>query len=160
MPVVDSKKILEEQIKDKNIRADEIDISLITSYNGFYNRVVKRCIDFILSLIILIVISPIFLIVSLAIIIEDGAPVFYRAERGGYHSKTFKIIKFRSMVKNADKIGGGTTQLHDNRITRVGRIIRKIKVDEISNLINVLKGDRGIIGTTKKNIDFSSVVTA
>lgn len=146
MPIIDKKKTLEEQINDESIKACEIDVSLITAYNGFYNRVVKRCIDFVLALILLIVISPLFLFVSLAIIIEDGMPVFYKAQRGGYKSKTFRIIKFRSMVKNADKIGGGTTQLHDNRITRVGAIIRKIKVDEVSNLINVLKGEMSFIG--------------
>lgn len=103
---------------------------------------------------------PFYLIISAAIALEDGFPVFFRAERGGYRGKAFQICKFRSMVKNADKIGGGTTAFHDPRITKVGNFLRKTKLDEIPQIGQVFLGDRGIIGTTKKNIDFSSVVTA
>ena len=128
--------------------------------DGIYNRFVKRILDFILALIFAVVLAPIYLILALAVVIDTGLPVFYRAERGGYRDKPFRIFKFRSMVKNADQIGGGTTALNDSRITKVGNILRKTKLDEIPQLFNIIKGDRGIIGTTKKNIDFSSVVTA
>ena len=97
--------------------------------------------------------------IAILIVIDDGFPVFYRAERGGYKGKTFKIFKFRSMVKNADKIGGGTTALNDSRITQIGGFLRKTKLDEIPQLFNILNGERGIIETTKKNADFSRVVT-
>ena len=128
--------------------------------DGIYNRFVKRILDFILALIFAVVLAPIYLILALAVVIDTGLPVFYRAERGGYRDKPFRIFKFRSMVKNADQIGGGTTALNDSRITKVGNILRKTKLDELPQLFNIIKGDRGIIGTTKKNIDFSSVVTA
>ncbi|MBP5669912.1 MAG: sugar transferase, partial [Lachnospiraceae bacterium] len=87
------------------------------AYDGVYNRHVKRMIGFLIALPLAVVAIPIYLIISLAIIAEDGRPVFYRPLRGGYQGKSFRIIKFRTMVKNADKIGGGTTAMHDPRIT-------------------------------------------
>ncbi len=125
---------------------EEVDISKITGYKGFYNRVVKRVIDIVLSFTFLLLLSWLFLIVAILIIIDDGFPVFYRADRGGYKNKPFKIFKFRTMVKNADKIGGGTTALNDSRITKVGNFLRKTKLDEIANLISILKGDMSFIG--------------
>lgn len=154
------KNKLERQIRDNDVRASNIDEKLITGYKGFYNHCIKRIIDLILALILFVCLLPLFLIISVAIVIEDGFPIFYRAERGGYHNKPFKIYKFRSMVKNADKIGGGTTELNDSRITTVGAFIRKVKFDEIANLICVINGDSGIIGTTKKNLDFTRVSLA
>lgn len=118
----------------------------IKAYKGIYNRVIKRIIDIILSFILIIVLLPMIVLVSVAIIIDDGFPVFYRANRGGYNNKTFRIFKFRTMVKNADKIGGGTTALNDNRITKVGNFLRKTKLDEVANLISIIKGDMSFIG--------------
>lgn len=119
---------------------------LLKKCNGFYNRCLKRIIDFILALICVVVASPLYLIISLAVVIETGFPVFYRAPRGGYKDKSFKIFKFRSMVKNADKIGGGTTSLNDSRITKVGAFLRKTKLDEIPQLFNILGGSMSFIG--------------
>ena len=90
------------------------------AYESFYNRVIKRVIGMIISGIALLILWPLYLVISVAIALEDGFPVFYRADRGGYKGKAFQICKFRSMVKNADKIGGGTTALHDPRITKIG----------------------------------------
>lgn len=118
----------------------------ITGYSTFYNKYVKRVLDFVFALLMLIVLSPVFLIVSIAIFIDSGAPVFYRAWRGGYKDKPFKIYKFRSMVQDADKIGGGTTALGDSRITKVGNILRKTKLDEFPNLINIVRGEMSFIG--------------
>lgn len=139
-------KRLQEAIDNENIQAFEIDSNLVTGYKGFYNRVVKRKIDFMLAVMITLSISPILLIVAIAIFIEDGFPIFYRSERGGYHGKSFRIYKFRSMIKNADKIGGGTTKLHDERITKVGEFIRKVKLDEVANLFCVLNGTMSFVG--------------
>ena len=97
-------------------------------YNSFYNKAVKRVIDVAVACIFAIVLLPFYIIIGLCIAVESGFPVFYRAERGGYKGKPFKINKFRSMVKNADKIGGGTTALNDRRITRVGVFLRKTKL--------------------------------
>ncbi|MCR5736889.1 MAG: sugar transferase [Eubacterium sp.] len=116
------------------------------AYNGIYNRFVKRVLDFTITLIALCFLWPFYLIISVFIIIEDGFPVFYRAERGGYKGKPFRICKFRSMIKNADQVGGGTTALGDPRITKVGNILRKTKLDEIPQIGQVLLGKMSLIG--------------
>ncbi len=119
---------------------------LIKKSKSIYNRFFKRLIDLFLALIILITISPLYLIISVAIVIETGFPIFYRAPRGGYKGKTFRIFKFRSMVKDADKIGGGTTSLNDKRITKVGSFLRKTKLDEIPQIFNIISGSMSFIG--------------
>lgn len=116
------------------------------AYDGVYNRIIKRVIDIVLSGIMLLIISPFFLIITFAIAAQDGLPVFYRADRGGYRNKPFKICKYRSMVKNADKIGGGTTALNDPRITKVGNFLRKTKLDEIPQIGQVFIGKMSFIG--------------
>jgi len=93
-----------------------------------------------------LILWPLYLVIGLLILLEDGAPVLYRAERGGYRAKSFKICKFRSMVKNADQIGGGTTALRDPRITRIGNVLRKTKLDEIPQLGQVFLGKMSLVG--------------
>ena len=127
----------------------------ITGCKGFYNRVLKRVIDFVMALFMLVVLSPLLLVISLLIVIDDGFPVFYRAYRGGYKNKSFKIFKFRSMVKNADKIGGGTTALNDDRITKVGHFIRKTKLDEFANLLNIIRGEMSFIGPRPELLQYT-----
>lgn len=116
------------------------------AYDGIYNRYIKRIIDMVITGIALCFLWPFYLIISIAIFLEDGSPVFYRADRGGYKGRPFKICKFRSMVKNADKIGGGTTALHDPRITKVGNILRKTKLDEIPQIGQVFLGKMSLVG--------------
>jgi lipopolysaccharide/colanic/teichoic acid biosynthesis glycosyltransferase len=116
------------------------------AYAGIYNRVVKRIIDVVITGIALLVLWPFYLLIGVAIAIEDGFPVFYRAERGGYRGRSFQICKFRSMVKNADQIGGGTTALHDSRITTIGNFLRKTKLDEIPQIGQVFLGRMSLIG--------------
>lgn len=144
------------QIEDESVKASDIDGKFITGYMGVYNRYIKRLIDLVLAIVLFIFLLPVFFIVSLAIVIEDGFPVFYRAERGGYHNKTFRIYKFRSMVKNADKVGGGTTALHDTRITKVGAFIRKVKIDEIANLICIINGTMSFIGPRPELLKYTN----
>lgn len=111
-----------------------------------YNNYVKRILDAVLALIAIVFLCPIFIIVSILIVAETGFPILYCPLRGGYKSKPFHIFKFRTMVKNADKIGGGTTALNDKRITKVGAILRKTKLDEIPQLLNVLLGTMSFVG--------------
>jgi lipopolysaccharide/colanic/teichoic acid biosynthesis glycosyltransferase len=125
---------------------EEVRETDIIGYKGIYNRVIKRGIDLLLSVILLILLFCPILIISIVIVIDDGLPIFYRAQRGGYKGKTFKIFKFRTMVKDADKIGGGTTALNDSRITKVGNFLRKTKLDEVANLLSIIKGDMSFIG--------------
>ena len=116
------------------------------NYDGFYNKVVKRIIGMLISGVALLILWPFYLIIMVAIAAEDGFPVLYRAQRGGYRGKTFRISKFRTMVKNADKIGGGTTALNDPRITKVGNFLRKTKLDEIPQIWQVFIGKMSFVG--------------
>lgn len=106
----------------------------------------KRMFDFTFALIGLIALSPLFLITSIVIKLESKGPIFYRGVRVGRNGKQFKIYKFRSMVQDADKIGASSTSSVDARVTKVGRFIRKFKLDEFSQLINVLVGDMSLVG--------------
>lgn len=115
-------------------------------YQCFYNRYAKRLIGFVLALVLLLILWPVYLVIALLVAIESGFPVIYSPKRGGYRNKPFRIYKFRSMVKNADKIGGGTTALNDPRITKVGNFLRKTKLDEIPQLFNILRGTMSFIG--------------
>lgn len=116
------------------------------AYRGIYNRFIKRILDIVISGTALFCLWPLILIISIFIIAEDGLPVFYRADRGGYMGKKFRICKFRSMIKNADKLGGGTTAFHDPRITKTGNILRKTKLDEIPQIGQVFLGKMSLIG--------------
>ena len=113
---------------------------------GFYNKTGKRMVDLIVAIPCFVVILPLYILISLAIAIETGFPVIYRGVRGGYKNRPFRIMKFRTMVKNAEKLGGPTTALHDPRITKVGFFLRHTKLDEIPQLINIIKGDMSFVG--------------
>lgn len=106
----------------------------------------KRVFDVVVSAIMLVILSPLFLILAIAIKIDSRGPVFYRQERVTQYGKRFRIFKFRSMVENADK-GSQVTVDHDLRITRVGKLIRKCRLDEISQLIDVFRGTMTFVGT-------------
>lgn len=106
----------------------------------------KRIFDFTVSLIGFIILIPLLIIVAILIKIESEGHVFYRGVRVGRHGKPFRIFKFRSMVQNAEKMGSDSTSDNDMRITRCGRFIRKFKLDEFSQLMNVLIGDMSIVG--------------
>ena len=107
----------------------------------------KRFFDIIMSLLLLIVLSPAFLILAIWIKVDSQGTVFYRQERITQYGRTFRIFKFRTMVSNADKIGTLVTTQNDSRITRVGEKIRKCRLDEIPQLINILSGDMSFVGT-------------
>jgi len=106
----------------------------------------KRIFDFLVSLFGLIIFSPLFLIISILIKIDSEGPVFYRGERIGKNGKPFRIFKFRTMVKDAEKLGGPSTSADDPRLTKIGKILRKYKLDELPQLINVLKGEMSLVG--------------
>jgi len=106
----------------------------------------KRFFDFVFSLIGLILGAPVIGFIALAIKIDSSGPVFYRGIRTGQFGKTFRIFKFRTMVKNAEKLGGPSTALNDSRLTRVGKFLRKYKLDELPQLINILKGEMSAVG--------------
>lgn len=133
-----------------------LDESEITAYKGVYNRYIKRALDFVFALVFFIILIPFYILISLAVVIDTGFPVLYKAERGGYRGENFRIFKYRSMVKDADKIGGGTTALNDSRITRVGNLLRKTKLDETPQLINIMKGEMSFVGPRPELIRYTS----
>lgn len=114
----------------------------------------KRVFDVIVSAIMLVVLSPVFIILAIAIKIDSPGPVFYKQERVTQYGKKFRIYKFRTMVNNADKIGSQVTVSNDSRITKVGAKIRDYRLDEIGQLINVLKGEMSFVGTRPEVVKY------
>ena len=108
--------------------------------------IAKRTMDIVLSACALAVLWPLLLLIALAIWIDDPGPVFYRQVRVGRNGKTFRIFKFRSMVMDADKKGLAITVGRDSRITRVGAVLRKTKLDELARLLNVFLGQMSFVG--------------
>lgn len=106
----------------------------------------KRCFDFILSFLGLVVLSPLLAAIAAAIKLNSPGPVLYRGERVGRYGKPFRIYKFRTMVVNAEAIGGSSTADDDCRITRVGALLRRYKLDELPQLMNVLQGSMSLVG--------------
>lgn len=106
----------------------------------------KRLFDILFSLIILILFLPFGIIISLLIVIESKGGIYYKQERIGKNGNPFYLLKFRSMRTNADKLGKLTVGMRDPRITRIGYFIRKFKLDEFPQFINVLKGEMSIVG--------------
>ncbi len=106
----------------------------------------KRFLDIVFSLTGLLILSPVFLILSCIIKLEDGGKIFYRQIRVGRNGKDFKLYKFRSMSAGSDKKGLLTVGANDNRVTKSGKFIRKYKLDEIPQLINVLIADMSLVG--------------
>ena len=111
----------------------------------FYSKVVKRVLDFTLALVMLIPASIVMIPLAIWVKIDSPGPVIYRAIRGGYKNKPFYIMKFRSMVVDADK-SGGCTALNDSRVTRAGKVMRRLKLDELPQLFNILKGEMSFVG--------------
>ncbi len=107
---------------------------------------IKRICDIYIALIGLILFSPLYLVTCLLVKQEDRGPILYPGLRVGKRGKTFRMLKFRTMVINADKIGGSSTPEDDLRITRIGKYLRKYKLDELPQLVNVLKGEMSIVG--------------
>lgn len=131
----------------KNLRKDEVHIYYEWLRKKSFSLILKRLFDVIMSLILILILSPVLIIISIIIKKEDGGSVFYRQVRITQYGKEFKIFKFRTMVEGADKIGSLVTRNEDIRITRVGRTLRKYRLDELPQLFNILIGDMTFVGT-------------
>jgi lipopolysaccharide/colanic/teichoic acid biosynthesis glycosyltransferase len=105
-----------------------------------------RLIEAVLAAAGILVLSPIFILIALAVKFHDGGTVFYRATRVGKNGKPFTLLKFRTMVADADKLGSAITTWGDSRITPLGRFLRKYKLDELPQLFNVIKGEMSLVG--------------
>lgn len=112
----------------------------------------KRVFDFTVSLAMLILLLPVLLILAALIAVDSRGGVFYRQERVTQYGRKFKIFKFRTMVANADQIGTQVTVNNDQRITKVGKVLRKYRLDELPQLINILRGDMSFVGTRPESV--------
>lgn len=114
---------------------------------GLYARCGKRAIDLCVGTVVLLLFGPLMLLIALLIKIEDRGPVLYRQERIGWNGRPFFLTKFRSMVQGAEKKGAGIlVERNDSRITRVGRFLRKLSLDELTQIFDVLRGDMSLVG--------------
>lgn len=129
---------------------------LLVKGNGLTpsQQLIKRIMDLVICLPIALIALPFMLLAALAIKIEDGGPVFYKQKRATFGGNVFEILKFRSMVVDADKIGNqaGATS-NDPRITKVGRIIRATRIDELPQLLNIIRGDMSIVGPRPERVE-------
>ena len=115
----------------------------------------KRAFDLVMAALLLIFLSPVMLVIAVAVKLDSKGEIFFRQERVTQYGKIFKIYKFRTMVKDADKLGSQVTTQNDARVTRTGRFLRKYRLDETAQLINVLLGDMSFVGTRpeiRKNV--------
>ncbi|MCY3744074.1 MAG: sugar transferase [Candidatus Poribacteria bacterium] len=115
---------------------------------------VKRTFDLVFAIIALLLLSPLFFLGSLLAKLQSKGPVFYKAKRVGKHETLFEMYKFRTMIVNADTLGGSLTTYRDTRITPIGRFLRWTKLDELPNLINVIKGEMSLIGPRPEAPDY------
>ncbi len=106
----------------------------------------KRIVDVLVAALVLVLLSPLLVVVSLLIWLQDRRSPFYIADRVGRKMKPFRMVKFRSMVVNADKTGVDSTSANDSRITSIGKFVRKTKLDEVPQMWNVLKGEMSLVG--------------
>lgn len=119
----------------------------------------KRVFDLLAAGAGLIILAPVFFVIAAAIKLSSDGPIVYKATRIGRFGKTFKLMKFRSMVVNADAVGPGITTSGDPRITSVGRVLRKTKLDELPQLVNVFRGEMSIVGPRPEDPRYVSMYT-
>lgn len=118
-------------------------------------HIIKRIMDIFISIILLIITLPFVLISAICIKIEDNGPIFYKQERLGINEKTFYIYKLRSMRVDAEKNGPQWADKNDNRVTKIGKIIRVTRIDELPQLLMVIKGDMSIVGPRPERLVFT-----
>ena len=125
-----------------------------------YKQFGKRVIGIFLSICGLVVCCIPMLIITVLIKLDSKGPALFKQERLGKNQKPFIVYKFRTMCNHAYEMGGVATRSDDARITKVGSVLRRTSLDELPQMFNIIKGDSGIIGTTKKNLDFTRVSLA
>lgn len=131
----------------ETMKTDEVKPYYLALKKKTGSLIVKRLFDIIVSLILLILLSPVFLVISIMIKTDSKGPVMFRQVRVTQYGKTFRIFKFRTMVTDAEKLGTQVTVDNDSRITKTGNRLRKCRLDEIPQLLNILKGEMSFVGT-------------
>lgn len=123
-------------------------------YKKRFSLFFKRIFDIVMGVFVLLILSPMFILISVAIKVDSKGPIIFRQVRVTQYGKQFEILKFRTMVNDADKVGTQVTTRNDNRITRVGKLLRKIRLDEIPQLFNVILGDMSFVGTRPEVVKY------
>jgi len=118
---------------------------------------IKRLCDFTASIIFILLFSPLLLFISMAVKLSSPGPVFYRGVRAVLFGRPFRILKFRTMVQDAEKLGGPTTGTNDERVTKIGSLLRKTKLDEIPQLFNVLTGEMSLVGPRPEVMEYTAL---
>jgi sugar transferase (PEP-CTERM system associated) len=118
----------------------------------------KRITDILVSLVLLLLTSPFLPLIALAIYLETGAPIFFRQTRVGYKGREFELLKFRSMIQDAEKNGPKWAAAQDSRVTRVGRVLRKTRLDELPQLFNILRGEMSLVGPRPERPHFCAML--
>lgn len=140
---------LPENMKNESVRP---------YYEQLYKKrkglLIKRIFDLVVAVIALVVFSPIFIILSMAIKLDSKGPFMFKQVRVTQYGKKFRIFKFRTMVNGADKIGVQVTTKNDTRVTRVGKFLRKLRLDEIPQLFNIILGDMSFVGTRPEVVEY------
>ena len=144
--------------KWEDLPADMKNDSVKKYYNILYKKrwglVTKRLFDVIVAILTFIILFPIFIIIGIAIKIDSKGPIMFRQVRVTQYGKLFRIYKFRTMVNNADKLGAQVTTKNDNRVTKVGKVLRKLRLDEIPQLFNIILGDMSFVGTRPEVVKY------
>ncbi len=125
----------------------------------YYFRMMKRLFDLVFAFLGLLLLSPILLAFAIWIKLDSPGPAFYRGVRAGKNFKPFRIFKFRSMLVDADQIGGPSTAGDDVRVTKSGKFLRQLKLDELPQLINVLKGEMSLVGPRPEVMEYAKLYT-
>lgn len=125
---------------------------------GLYEKFFKRFLDLIFGILLLTFFSWLYLIIAILVRVKLGSPILFTQERPGKNEKIFKLYKFRTMTDKRDENGELLPDKY--RLTKFGKLLRASSLDELPEVFNIIKGDSGIIGTTKKNLDFTGVSLA
>lgn len=139
-----------------SLLTEEKAMSVFAREKNLAYRTIERIIEIVFALLVLIIVSPFLLIAMLAIAIEDGRPVIYSQLRVGKDGKPFSIYKLRTMIKDAERAGAQWADKHDSRATMVGNILRKTHLDEVPQMVNILKGDIALVGPRPERPEFVS----
>jgi lipopolysaccharide/colanic/teichoic acid biosynthesis glycosyltransferase len=114
----------------------------------------KRIFDIVASILSILVLLPVFLIIGIIIMLDSKGPIIFSQIRVTQYGRHFKIYKFRTMINNADKIGNQVTTQNDSRVTKIGKVLRKLRLDEIPQLFNIIKGDMSLVGTRPEVVKY------
>jgi lipopolysaccharide/colanic/teichoic acid biosynthesis glycosyltransferase len=142
-----------EDIPD-DMKSDKVKKYYDILYKKRIELIIKRFFDIFVGILVLILLSPVFIIVSIAIKLDSKGPIMFRQVRVTQYGKQFRIYKFRTMIKNADKIGTQVTTKNDKRVTNVGKILREWRIDEIPQLFNIILGEMSFVGTRPEVVKY------